>query len=533
MKKPTDLSDAKLRNRENYEDLLVSITANRGQCNLLIAVCDDDRLREETIARYEVELQPQIPAYRVTLARGEPSLRAAIASVVDREPSLQARENAVITVIGAEQLHVLKLGAERPEQEIFLGYLQWTREALRQFPFSIVLWVTYQLHEVLASRAPDFWSWRNGVFWFISKKSATVEPQQLDDLVSELMLEDATATSHPLPIQDLQALVQTIEQTKGGRDPSLITLYTRIGQVYQARADSGECQNYRAELDRAIAYYQKAIALQEQHNRVSGYDPTLSLLASAYETKGDYEQAESLYERDLDIKKGFFEEHDPAIAASLTNLAGTYHAQGNYAEAIALYEQALAIYRADSDERALATTLNYLAGTYHANDQSDRAEKLYREALAIRQRVLGEDHTDVATILNNLALLDRDRGRYSEAQAKMEQVLELKKRTLGEEHPDVAASLNNLALLHFERQEYLQAEKLLSDALQLRQKILGEAHPDVIVSLNNLAGLYKAIAEPEKAIPLYDRALSICQQKLSPDHPIAQKVRASLESLRH
>jgi hypothetical protein len=48
-------------------------------------VCDDGNFREQIIQKYETELEPDIRPYRVTLARGEPSLRAAIAQLVQSD----------------------------------------------------------------------------------------------------------------------------------------------------------------------------------------------------------------------------------------------------------------------------------------------------------------------------------------------------------------------------------------------------------------------------------------------------------------
>ena len=151
----------------DYQDLLVSIEAGKDILNLLIAVSQDIDCRDRLIVDYEAELELDIRCYRVELASGEPSLRSAIASLVEQEAYLQQRGKAVITVTGVEKLRFFRqFGESRSEIEVFFGYLQWTREALRGFPFSIVLWVTPQIEVLISSRAPDFWAWRKGVFRF-------------------------------------------------------------------------------------------------------------------------------------------------------------------------------------------------------------------------------------------------------------------------------------------------------------------------------------------------------------------------------
>ncbi|MEH2267653.1 MAG: tetratricopeptide repeat protein, partial [Nostoc sp.] len=168
-------------NQDAYDDLIVSIEAQKRGLNLLIAVCDDASFRDEIIAQYEAELQSALRSYRVTLAHQEPSLKAALNQLVQQEEYLRQQNLAVITVTGAEQLYFLRLGNEQSEQEKFFGYLQWTREGLREFPFAIVLWVTNQILVNLIKKAPDFWSWRNGVFRFESKKTNAIPGKELEN----------------------------------------------------------------------------------------------------------------------------------------------------------------------------------------------------------------------------------------------------------------------------------------------------------------------------------------------------------------
>nr|MCU0534840.1 hypothetical protein [Hydrococcus sp. Prado102] len=128
-----ELLDFDAQNQDAYDDLIVTIEAKDRAISLLIAVCDDLNLREQIIAKYEAELQPHFRPYRVTLARGEPSLYDALAQLVQKEEYLRQGGKAVVTVTGSEQLYFLKLGNERSEQEIFFGYLQWTRKCMFLF----------------------------------------------------------------------------------------------------------------------------------------------------------------------------------------------------------------------------------------------------------------------------------------------------------------------------------------------------------------------------------------------------------------
>ncbi|MEW6498823.1 MAG: tetratricopeptide repeat protein, partial [Cyanobacteriota bacterium] len=397
-----NLSDPDVQNERSYDDLLVSIEANTDKLNLLIGVCDDSNLRDEIIQQYEAELEPDIRCYQVILGRGEPSLRAAIEQVVQNDEYLQQGGRAVLTVTGAEQLFVLKLGAERSEQEIFFGYLQWTREALREFPYSIVVWITHQIERSLSKQAPDFWSWRKGVFRFLSRKKAALPRREIAPfrwaLESENLLSTDDDDQYFLPLEDLKALIQQTEEKRGEKDPSLGTLYGRMGEIYSQRLKRGECQDYQQELALALEYFSKAANLQKELGLEEDFASTLSNLAYLYYYQGRYDQAEPLFVQALELRKHLLGEEHSLVAESLNDLAELYYSQERYSE----------------------------------------AEPLVVQALALRKRLLGEEHPDVAQSLNNLALLYDSQGRYDQAELLLVQALALLKRLLGEDHPQVA-----------------------------------------------------------------------------------------------
>jgi len=490
-----EMAEPEDKNLENYEDLLVTIEASQGVLSLLIAVCDDSNFRDRIIARYEIEIGSDIRNYRVELPRGEPSIRAAIAEVVQADEYLQNGGNAVLTVTGAEKLYFLKLGAERSEQEIFFGYLQWTREALREFPYPIVIWVTNQILINLIKKAPDFWSWRKGVFRFESKKTALISAKEITPL--QLFLERDESPNNDdnpyfLSVEDLQQLIQQIEGKRSAEDPLLANLYARIGDIYNRRLQRGEAQDYQKEQALAINYFRKAIALQKKSGLEADLSYSLHNLAYLYNSQGRYSEAEPLYLQALELRKRLLGDEHPDVATSLNNLASLYYSQGRYSE----------------------------------------AEPLYLQALELRKRLLGDEHPDVATSLNNLANLYNSQGRYSEAEPLYLQALELTKRLLGDEHPNVAASLHNLANLYNSQGRYSEAEPLYLQALELRKRLLGDEHPDVATSLNNLASLYYSQGRYSEAEPLLLQALELTKRTLGSNHPQTITIRKNLENLR-
>jgi hypothetical protein len=123
-------------------------------------------------------------------------------------------------------------------------------EALREFPYPIILWLTNQMLVNLIKKAPDFWSWREGVFQFVSRKTITVSSQDIEPI--RLVLNDSELSSinddnqYLLPIEDLHQLIQQKEQQEV-KDRNLATLYFSLGQIYQKRLEQGKFQDYKKE----------------------------------------------------------------------------------------------------------------------------------------------------------------------------------------------------------------------------------------------------------------------------------------------
>ncbi|MGP1373663.1 MAG: tetratricopeptide repeat protein, partial [Almyronema sp.] len=214
-------------NQREFRKLVLSIKANPQQLDLLLAICDDRNLQDTLISAYETELHAQgITPFRTRLNLQQPSLHAALVALVEQEPRLQAREPAVVTVLNAAELLGIRLTDEKSEQERFFFSLQWTREALRQFSFPVVLWLPDSLATRLAQQAPDFWSWRGGVFEFVAKEQAALpdRPQPLP--------ERQTIAESQLSMADLQQQIVELEATAPAA-PLLVTLYNTLGKAYE------------------------------------------------------------------------------------------------------------------------------------------------------------------------------------------------------------------------------------------------------------------------------------------------------------
>ncbi len=296
--------------------------------------------------------------------------------------------------------------------------------------------------------------------------------------------------------------------------------------INQARSqhDQARKTGNQADFGAALASYRRAIeqireVLPPDSFQRAGY---LHELAECLREMGDYRAGIEAAAEALAIV-----DHPTTsqqkVALYLNTLGVLQYHQGDYEAAEPLYRRSLEIWERvlGADHPDTATSLNNLAGLYESQGRYEAAAPLYRRSLEIRERVLGADHPATAQSLNNLAGLYRSQGRYEAAEPLLRRSLEIKERVLGADHPDTAASLNNLAVLHCYQNRWGEAERLLLRALEIRVQKLGEAHPDTQNSLQSLQNLVQTARQQGRAADLSDHPLtqSILQQLTTPPNP--------------
>ena len=453
------------QNEREYEGLIVSLEANQERLNILICVCDQEKLREEIIDRYSKELEPVIPCYRIDLDQKEPNLRAAIASLVSRKPELLQSKNAVITTTGVEKLHSIEWQREKSELDKFFGYLQWTREGLREFPYSIVLWVTSTVEVNLRKKSPDFWSWRKGVFRFISPPSNFLPCQEILPILQSF---DEITIDKDIPLiskEDLLELIEQIEVNKGKKEPRLASLYASLAKIYNLRLLNLPLSDYRQEQQLAIEYYQKAIDLQKELNLELDLVASLDSLAGIYYFLGEYQKAIEFYQQSLAIFQKIGDRWGEAD--SYNNLGNAYRFRGEYQKAIEFYQQSLAIFQEIDDIRGVAYCYNNLGNIYNYLGEYQKAIEFHQQSLAIKREI--SDITGEAYSYLGLGNVYDSLGEYQKAIEFYQKSLEIFQEMeyiIGE-----PKTLLNLGLTYYKLKRISEAKEAILQARKLFQAL--------------------------------------------------------------
>ena len=528
------------KNEDVYDRLVVSLEAGLGTLQILIAVCDNSALKQEVIRRYESELEAEgVRIYRLALNPDEPSLLQALI-----DGKIEKNQQAIATVLGAEKLNYLG-ASNREKLDSFLGYLQWTREALRGYPLPIVLWLPSALLVDIAKKAPDFWSWRSGgtfTFGFAKLDFPISDAAGKDPIFKPI--DNPQKSSSVLSVRQLEDSLAEALITWGEDSANIEPIYTQLGRTYAERVWTGETENLNREIELAETYLNKAIALQKRFKRE--YDLTFSLsnLGYMYSRLGDWNKAESLYKQSLQLST---ELGDRAGMAELWGVLGDIERnRGNWDAAESLYTQSLQLRTELGDRAGMASIwgqwgdiecnrgnwdaaeslyklkletctelgdkqgMSQVVGTLGDIERNrgnwDVAESLYTQSLQLSTE-LG-DRAGMATSWGSLGDIERNRGNWDAAESLYRQCLAVEKE-LGD-RAGMASSIGSLGEVALSRENLDLAETLLNDALQRctdlgNLKVMGECN-------FRLAQVWQKRENLTFAQQYYDKAKTIYQQ---------------------
>jgi tetratricopeptide (TPR) repeat protein len=441
-------------NEDSYAGLVSMIDLSQGMMVLIIASCPSEVFRDELIERYETELSENILSYRVKLDRLEPSLRAALEKLVNEQPELnQPKVSAVISVTGANHLMSIPVREEETNSALdrFFGYLQWTREGLREFPFPTVLWVTPKILKQLGTKAPDFWSWRGGVFQFGAPPPINV------DGYFNLSLLKADKRPNDLPLDELLESISQLEK-QNKVSPALANLFDLVGQICASSIIVNDSEM-------AITYFNQAITIQKALNLRLNAIGTSQRLADLYYKLGQLQEAENLYRECLDAKDKL---DDRLEFPSLWNSLGYITLnRGGWDEAEALFQKSLSAYTELNDLSEMANSLSWLANIASRRGDWDEAEVLHQRSLKLSTKL--NDVLGIASSYGCLGDIARNKGDWDGAEDTYQQSLKL--FTQSGSLPGIAMILCVLGDVATHKGNWDEAEELYQKALKLRTEL--------------------------------------------------------------
>ena len=262
----------------------------------------------------------------------------------------------------------------------------------------------------------------------------------------------------------------------GEEGAARISLFNNQGNVWHRKNDN----------EKALDYYQRAIALREQ---LSGDDgPALAIervnLGNAQMALGRYDDAVASYQQsEASLRRALGSGH-PQIAMAVASLGVVFNAMGRFDEALVQHRRALPDFEAwlGPEHLFVATTISNIAVALHGLDDLDGALQQFRRAQQLLEKSLGPEHPQVAAALHNLGAVRKDQGLYDEAFRLYERALELRRKRFDDEDVNVVATRIALAELRRLRKDPAGAVTALENLAtvgeeqEMDPRIRGAAH---------------------------------------------------------
>ncbi|MFO0762578.1 MAG: serine/threonine-protein kinase [Byssovorax sp.] len=244
------------------------------------------------------------------------------------------------------------------------------------------------------------------------------------------------------------------------------------------------------------------------------------------EARAELERAVALYERaDRSTYAG-------RLVSALNRLGGVLGASGDIAAARGAYARAISTLEATfgPDHLRVAGVLNNLATLALEAHEPEEARGLLERAIVIKERNLGPDHPELASSLANLAATLVALGRPADARPPSERALALVEKKLGPDHPFVARALSTRADVLSALGDRAGARADLDRAIGIQRATLGETL-ELAETLVTRAGVLLDGGDRKGARADLDLARSIFAKTAGLDGPKAAKLRAALARL--
>lgn len=227
---------------------------------------------------------------------------------------------------------------------------------------------------------------------------------------------------------------------------------------------------------------------------------------------GDFEEADSLLSAALQIRRAGLENSHPDVAATLHRLGFLRERTGDTDMAEEHYLEALAIHEAGTDDESAmqaASLKNSLGGIAERKAEYEKAVANYREAIETVRTLHGEDHPRLINYLSNLGYALNLTGNSEEAEPIHLEAIEVAKKVQGERHPHTALAMNNYALFLMRQDQFEEAEEMFLDILDIYVETFGEDHPAISVFYNNLGNARDNLGDYDAALDYHQKSLDM------------------------
>lgn len=290
----------------------------------------------------------------------------------------------------------------------------------------------------------------------------------------------------------------------------IATTHRSLGYLYQTRGD----------FDQAKTMYEKSVTMNEVLDHKEGMSIGYDKLGFLYQTRGDYDRAEGMYEKSLAIDEALG--NKAGMARGYGSLGYLYQTRGDLDRAEAMHKKSLAINEELGNKAGMARDYGNFGNLYNMQGYLDQAEVMCEKSLAIHEVL--NNKVGMADQYGNLGILYQARGDLDQAEAMYEKSLVIDEE-LGRKE-GMANQYGNLGNLYLIRSDYDRAETMYKKSLAIDEAVGRKGC--MAISYGNLGNLYKNRGDFDQAEVMYKKSLKLFESLNSPQ---SEKVKQMLLNL--
>lgn len=280
----------------------------------------------------------------------------------------------------------------------------------------------------------------------------------------------------------------------------IVRLYPN--DVNMINKTAGFIDNYLADYQRALGYYQQGLNLAREHfgendHRTGYFCERIGLLLDKL---GDEDQALEWQHKALSIYEQEAEPDSASISMSYTLIGRAYISKQEYDKALEYTLKGLEMREraAEPDSASLAQSYNNLGVIYTALGNMEKALEYHAKALNLREEYYGKDDTEVAFSCLNLCIVYAEINDIDKAMEYNQRALDIYQKVLGPDHPYTISLHNTAAELYFKQGSYEMALDRYQQSLEGSKHYYGEESYETIKMLAKIAITHRLMGHDDQ-----------------------------------
>ncbi|KAI3421441.1 TPR_REGION domain-containing protein [Psidium guajava] len=245
-------------------------------------------------------------------------------------------------------------------------------------------------------------------------------------------------------------------------------------------------------------------------------------LGDTFSMLGLVDRSIGCYEQGLKIQIEALGETDPRVGETCRYLAEAHVQAMQFDKAEELSKKTLEIHRAHSEPASLEEAADRRLMALICEAKGDYESALEHLVLASMAMIANGQDNEVAAIDVSIGNIYLSLCRFDEAVFSYQKALTVFKSSKGDNHPSVASVYVRLADLYHRTGKMRESKSYCENALRIYSKPLpGTTAEEIACGLTEISAIYESVDEPEEALKLLQKAMKLLEDKPGQQSSIA------------